>query len=216
MWVWLILAIVWMAVLGPTIVKKLSNRQFSSVRSFRRLLMLGNDGGSYVGSSTSVPGAVIGFSAASQGYVGDRYYSSGVSGPSGSNGAEGGYDYHNAPTAPFEPVRPAGEVDNGRVSARVSLTTSPTTAVRRRRALGSLIGGTVLFLLVALLTGSTVMWAVALLVLGLATTYVAALIHFHRIAIERAQKVIALETRRHAVEALDERRHVVASSGQVW
>jgi hypothetical protein len=211
MWVWLILAIVWMAVLGPTVVKKFSNRQFSSVRSFRRLLTLGGDG-SY-GSSTSVPGAVIGLSAASQGYPGDRYYSSGGSGSSGSYAAQPGYDHHNAPTAPFEPVRqavPASE--EGWMSARATLTTSPTTAARRRRALGSLIGGTVLFLLVAAFTGSTVMWAVALLVLGLSMTYVAALIHFHRIAIERAQKVIALETRRHAVEALDERRHVVASS----
>jgi hypothetical protein len=36
------------------------------------------------------------------------------------------------------------------------------------------------------------------------------LIHFHRLSVERAQKVIALRTRRHVTAELESRRHVVA------
>ncbi len=259
MWVWLILVVVWLAVLGPTIAKKLSNRQFSSVRSFRRLLMLGGEPASYAGTSTSVPGAVIGFSAASQGASG-RYYSSGGAGydqwgsPGGHRGGAsdgyagtsggyvgtsggyvgagggygetgGGYGYESdAPTAAFEPVRGHAPADAWHQASGTSqagwpattVTTSRTTAVRRRRALGGLAAATALFLLVALVSGSTVMWAIMLLTLGLTATYVAALIHFHRLAIERAQKVVALETRHHAAVALDERRHAMVGSAQGW
>jgi len=54
------------------------------------------------------------------------------------------------------------------------------------------------------------MWDLALFCLGCSAAYVALLIHFHRLAVERAHKVIALETRRQATAVLESRRHVVA------
>jgi hypothetical protein len=88
--------------------------------------------------------------------------------------------------------------------------------MRRRRVLAGLISATVLFFLIGLLPGAGVMWAMALLTLGLTAGYVALLIHFHRLSVERAHKVIALETRRQVATVLDERRHVVASTAEGW
>jgi hypothetical protein len=92
----------------------------------------------------------------------------------------------------------------------VSVTTSPATAARRRHVMTVLVGATVLFVLVGIIPGARMMWDLALLSLGCTAAYVALLIHFHRLAVERAQKVIALETRRHATEVLESRRHVIA------
>ena len=54
------------------------------------------------------------------------------------------------------------------------------------------------------------MWDLALVGLICIVAYIAMLIHFNRLAVERAQKVIALETRRHATEVLQSRRYVAS------
>ena len=191
-----ILAVVWILVLAPKIVRRVTNRQFMTVRSFRRFLLFGTTPALARGGS--MPGAVIGFSAASQ-----RVHTEqpGYSSPA-----------YAAPVAPpswqAEP-----EILHADLPPITAVTTSPVTASRRRVVMITLAGATALFFLIGLLPGATVMWDLALFTLGLTATYVALVIHFHRLSVERAQKVIALETRRYVATALDARRHIVASAG---
>ncbi len=87
---------------------------------------------------------------------------------------------------------------------------SRATIIRRRRVLVSLIGAT----LFAFLLGIVVSLFLDLAFLGLFLTavYVGLLVYFHRLAVERAQKVVALETRRQVLSALEEAR-VVGATG---
>lgn len=84
-------------------------------------------------------------------------------------------------------------------------TVSRVTSMRRRRVLTCLVAGTV----VSFLVGFAAPVFDDLAIFGLVATaaYVALLIYFQRIAIERAQKVVALETRRGVAIALDQARH---------
>jgi hypothetical protein len=66
------------------------------------------------------------------------------------------------------------------------------------------------FFLVGIIPAARILWDLGLLAFGCTAAYVALLIHFHRLAVERAQKVIALETRRHVTAELESRRHVIA------
>ena len=169
---------------------EISERQFTSgVRSYhRRLLRLGSSGEHSVaseGAVGSVPGAMIGFSAAAQRLHVERY---GVPAPS------------------------AEDFESERVPApsAAALTLSPATAARRRHVVLILGGATLFFFVVGMMPAARVMWDLSLFSLGCTVAYVALLIHFHRLAVERAQKVIALETRRQATAVLESRRHVVA------
>lgn len=87
---------------------------------------------------------------------------------------------------------------------------SPAMAARRRAVVMTLGGATVFFFLVGALPAARMLWDVAFFALGCLAVYVALLVHFHRQAVERAQKVVALETRRQASAVLESRRHVVA------
>ncbi|MGC9963189.1 MAG: hypothetical protein ABSE47_14965 [Acidimicrobiales bacterium] len=185
-----VLAVVWIVALTPMIVRKISERQFTSgVRSYhRRLLRFGTSGEHSVvaeGAVGSVPGAMIGFSAAAQRLHVERY---GVPAPSAED-----FEYDRVHAAPVAAV-----------------TFSPATAARRRHVMLVLGGATVFFFVVGMIPAARVMWDLALFSLGCTVAYVALLIHFHRVAVERAQKVIALETRRQATAVLESRRHVVA------
>jgi hypothetical protein len=201
MWIWAILAILWVAVLGPTLLRRFKSRQFSSVGAFRRLLTVGNGGSpAWSRASSGVPGAVIGFSVASQSYS-DGYSPS-------SYGTDWSPSASYDETAQYEPVR--------RPAAKASVKASRHTAARRRQVMTALIASTLVFFLLGFIPGAGILWAVALLTAGLTATYIGLLVHFHRVAVERAQKVIAFETRRNVASQLDERRQVVASSGQGW
>ncbi len=81
---------------------------------------------------------------------------------------------------------------------------SRATTIRRRRVVASLALGLVLSLLLGLAASVFFYLAVVFVLAGLA--YFGLLAYFHQIAIERAQKVVALETRRGVARALDAAR----------
>jgi hypothetical protein len=113
-------------------------------------------------------------------------------------------------------VSPSGTPEAGERSERfpsalpVSAGTSQATAARRRQVVSVLVGATVFFFLVGIIPGARILWDLGLLTFGCTAAYMALWIHFHRLAVERAQKVIALETRRHVTAELESRRHVIA------
>lgn len=184
-----VLGVVWVVALTPMVIRKISERQFTSgVRSYhRRLLRLGSSSEASVvadRSIGSVPGAMIGFSAAAQRLQAERY----------------GVPATPPEAVPSERIRPTA----------VSTTASPATAARRRQVVAVLGGATIFFFLIGIIPAARIMWDLALFCLGCSAAYVALLIHFHRLAVERAHKVIALETRRQATAVLESRRHVVA------
>lgn len=181
-----VLAVVWVVALTPWALRKLSERQItSSVASYRRqLLKLGSHAERPDRGSLSVPGAAIGFSAAAQRVHTDGY-----------GRTEVGFDAG---------VRP-GYTDPEPAVANVAVT-SRSTAARRRRVIVSLLGATFFFFVLGLIPAARVMWNLALTCLLLAAAYTAAVVYFHRRAVERAQKVVALETRRSVVSALDRAR----------
>jgi len=174
-----VLAVVWVVALTPWVLRKLSERQVvTSVSSFnRQLLRLGSHADRPERGSLSVPGAAIGFSAAAQ-----RVHEESHESASRQDHIESEVYVH--------PV----------------VVTRRSTALRRRRVVASLLAAMLFFFLVGLIPGAQVMWDLALVCLAFAAAYVAALIHFHRIAVERAQKVVALETRRSVATALDRAR----------
>lgn len=185
-----VLAVVWVVALTPMVLRKLSERKFTAgIRTYhRRRLRLGSSDEFSVSaprSAGSVPEAMSGFSAASQHVQVDRY---------------------DAPT----PSRQADEPHPGHLSPPTSSTTSPATTARRRQVLATLAGATLLFFLVGIIPAARVMWDLALFGLGCTAIYIALLVHFHRLAVERAHKIIALETRRHATAVLQSRRHILA------
>jgi hypothetical protein len=195
-----VLAVVWVVALTPLVLRKISERQLTSgVRSYhRRLSRLSSTfgysgaGGSAERVSGSVPGAMIGFSAAAL-----RLH----------------HERHGAPVEPPVSGGPArttpDDVLPGTGVSASALTASPATAARRRQVVSVLVGTTVLCLLIGIIPGARMFWDVALLTLACTVAYAALLIHFHRMSVERAQKVIAIETRRHASAALENRRQVM-------
>jgi hypothetical protein len=184
-----VLAVVWVVALTPMVLRHVSERQLTSgVRSYhRRLLRLSSGSAQSSPVGGSVPGAMIGFSAAAQRLRGERI----------------GTTVDEAPLA----TAPAQHAPG---SSPMSVTASPATAARRRQVVSILAGATLAFFLLGIIPSARIMWDFALLTLGCSAAYVALLIHFHRLAVERAQKVIALETRRHVTAALESRRHVIA------
>jgi hypothetical protein len=81
---------------------------------------------------------------------------------------------------------------------------SRATTIRRRRVVSVLVLGVVLSLLCGLV--SSVFFYLAVVFVAAALAYFALLAYFHQLAVERAQKVVALETRRGVVQALDAAR----------
>jgi hypothetical protein len=198
-----VLAVVWVIALTPMVLRRISERQFTSgVRSYhRRLSRLSTASATSSGSvAPSVPGAMIGFSVAAQRLREER---SGVYRPAADASPVASASDAVTLASPREHV-PAF-ID----AVPASISTSPATAARRRTIVALLVGATVLFFLVGIIPAARVLWDMALLALGCTAAYVALLIHFHRLFVERAQKVIALRTRRHVTAELESRRHVV-------
>jgi hypothetical protein len=184
-----VLAVVWAVALTPMVLRKISEHQFSAgARSYHQLLRFGAGDRSAVSAERttgSVPGATIGFAAAAQRLQVERF---GV--PTPSHGVD--------------------EPERARSATAVSTKPSPATAARRRHVVSVLMGATLLFFLVGILPAARILWDLALFGLGCTAAYIALLIYFRRVAVEQAQKVIALETRRHASEVLESRRQVIA------
>lgn len=192
-----VLAVVWAVALTPMVLRRISDRQFSfGIAHHRRLLHLGASSGSV---ATSVPGATIGFSVAAQ-----RLYELRGGGQPSPPARDSSGD-----SASFGPVPNAAPLPAG--STPGPLGASPATAARRRQVVASLVGATVFFFLVGILPAARMLWDMALLTLGCTAAYVALLIHFHRLAVERAQKVMAMRTRHDVTAALQSRRHVIAA-----
>jgi hypothetical protein len=126
-------------------------------------------------------------------------------------GAPGGTYPSHASDPPVDTER----FDPVPAATAVSVGTSPATAARRRQVFTVLGGLTVIFFLLGIIPSARILWDLALLTLGCTAAYVALLIHFHRLAVERAQKVIALETRRHVTAELESRRHVIVDRTHV-
>ena len=186
----LVLAVVWVVALTPMVLRKLSERRVvTSVTTFNRRL---GHLRSHAARLQPVPVALapIGFSAAAQRlHEGDGRSDAGVL---------------------AMPLPPEREV--------APLVTSRTTTYRRRRVIVCLLGGTLFCFVVGLVPALGFLFDLALVGLAFTVAYLALLVHFHRRAVERAQKVVALETRRHVVSALDRARvtgGVLPSRGRV-
>jgi len=199
-----VLAVVWVVALTPMVLRRISERQFTSgVRSYhRRLTRLGGSSVANSGAGApSVPGAMIGFSVAAQRLHEER------------SGGQSSASVASAVAAPVDasPVEHAPTASSAPVGAMsVSVSASPATAARRRQVVALLVGATLAFFLIGIIPAARVLWDMALFAFGCTAAYVALLIHFHRLSVERAQKVIALRTRRHVTAELESRRHVLA------
>lgn len=195
MLVLVLLGIVWVVVLAPMVLRKLREREIlTSVTSFSgHLSTLSVGSSSRSGAGGSVPGAAIGFSAAGRRLA--EQHGLVTLGDAGSlrfgtrNGA------HAPATADVGPL------------------VSHATTIRRRRVVALLLLGLVLSLGLGLAVAAFFYLAVACVVTLVA--YFGLLAYFHQLAIERAQKVVALETRRGVAMALDEARHVRAGIAPV-
>ncbi|MDA8039310.1 MAG: hypothetical protein M0Z69_09155 [Actinomycetota bacterium] len=173
----LVLAVVWVVALTPMVLRKLSERRLvTSVTSFSRHIGRLR---SHAAGGAPMPSRLvpIGFSAAAQ------------------------------------RIHVEHRVDSGAQSGRVSpdhevipVFISRATTARRRRVLLSLAGGTVGCFLFGLVPALGFLSNLALVGIACIAVYVALLVYFRRLAVERAQKVVALETRRHVVSALDRAR----------
>jgi hypothetical protein len=179
-----VLALIWVVALTPTILRKLAEREFSysvakfhrSQRAMRRaypgqvaMAGVGNDGG-FVGMGRREPSAGANANAARK----VPLHAAGRR-PAGSAGPDLDAPTLGGPVASAA-VRPVGP-----------------SAQRRRRVLG-VLGGTLLgSFLFGFVPGLGALWDLSLATLVLTAGYVALLVHFRRVAIERSEKVVFLE-----------------------
>jgi hypothetical protein len=193
-----VLGIVWVVALIPMVFRWMSDRQFSpGVRPRNgRFWRRGSSSVDSPGSvGASVPGATLGFSAAAQRLHEER----------------GGAYVSSAPPLASSVAAPPELIAPAPSSATLASTgASPAIAARRRRVVAVLVGANLLFFLGGIVPAARILWDMGLLSLGCTAAYGALLIHFHRLSVERAQKVVALQTRRHVTAALESRRHVIA------
>ncbi|MGO9197504.1 MAG: hypothetical protein ACLQK4_10305 [Acidimicrobiales bacterium] len=188
MWVLVLLAFVWVVALAPPVLRRLRERELgSSVTSFNRQLSRLSDSPPRSELGGSVPGVAIGFGAAAKRLSDERFASDA--------GAIG-----------------FGVASGPRVSAAAAARTpelgplvSHATTIRRRRVVASLGLGTLAAF--AMGFGMSVFFYVAVGGLLVSLAYLGLLAYFHQLAVERVQKVVALETRRGAAIALDQARH---------
>jgi membrane protein implicated in regulation of membrane protease activity len=186
MLVLVLLGIVWLVVLAPMVVRKLREREVvSSVTSFNRQLLHLSGGSPGRGAEASLPAATIGYSAAAQ-RLSDRRVAAGL----GDSGAIGFGPRFGQPRA--------------LLAADIGPLVSHATTIRRRRVVALLVLGTLVTF--ALGFGLALFFYLAIAGVAAIVMYFALLAYFHQLALERAQKVVALETRRGAAQALDEAR----------
>lgn len=188
MFVLVLLGIVWVAALAPMILRKLREREIvSSVTSFNRHLVRLSVGSPRSERQGSVPGAAIGFSVAAQRLAEQR----GMAGLGDAGAIRLG-------------ARLAAASSSLNRAAAIGPLVSHTTTIRRRRVVALLMLGTLLSF--ALGFGVSQFFYLALIGLLALLAYFGLLAYFHQLALERAQKVVAMETRRGVAMALDEAR----------
>ncbi len=184
MLVLVLLAIVWVAALTPMAVRKLREREaISSVTSFSHGLrrLSGDWLRAENGRKASAP---IGFSAAARRLA------------------------HDQPDVTFS--SDAGSVSLGGTASPPGPELGPfvshATTIRRRRVVALLLAATLVSL--ALGFGVSVFFYLAVASVLALVAYLGLLAYFHQLAVERVQKVVALEARREMAMALDEARHL--------
>ena len=173
-----VLALIWVVALTPTILRKIAEREGSySVARFHRHLRAMRR--AYPAQVAAVGAAGAGASLGIEGDSMARSVGMHAAGRRRSSGATSG----SGPAA--ETSRPPAPVRNS---------SAGPSARRRRQVLATLAAGLVLSFLFGLIPPLRVFWDVSLLLLALTVGYVALLIHFRRVAVERAAKVVYLET----------------------
>lgn len=150
--------------------------------------------GAYRGSDASGGSGASGRSSASRG--------SGTSGGSGTSVGSGGRrrpdddrDELNSPGM-RRGAHPSGTAGNRPSSQRGSALRPSPQAARRRQVLMLLAGTTIGSFVLGAIPGLSVLWDLSLLALAATAAYVALLIYFHRLAVEREIKVVELRDRR--------------------
>ena len=212
MWVLMVLAVVWVVTLTPMVYRKLSERNsVTSVASFhRQLLRLG--AAWRPARRTSIPGTALGFSAAALRVWEERYT------PTTGRGRHigGRSEFAQAGLGRGSFVEPRGDRDHripvprgtARTRADVRLARPPLATVRRRRVVTCLLTLTCVLFLVGIIPAARMFWDMALISVAALLAYLAAIIHVHRLSVERARNVERLGSRRHVVSGLDEARQV--------
>ena len=108
------------------------------------------------------------------------------------------------------PGMAAAAQHGGIVAVRTPVKATGPSAKRRRQVLTILTGTVVGTLLLGLVPGLQMAWDVSLLAVALTAGYVALLIHFRRVAVERSEKVVFIhnEPVQAPVRRPNERREI--------
>lgn len=170
-----VLALIWVVALTPIALRKLREREGSySVARFQ---------GGLRAMRRAFPRQVATAGAGGLGLLGGQSVARRVAAPASGRPAL-------PPSGSTSPVTPAG---GARAGGAVSVRTAGPSARRRRQVLAYLGGGVVLSFLFGIVPALRLLWDVSLLLLALTAAYLALLIHFRRMAVERADKVVFLE-----------------------
>jgi hypothetical protein len=166
-----VLALIWVVALTPTILRKLAEREFtySVARFHRSLRVMRQVHPNQVTAAGAAGGLGVGASGASR-VTGLR--------------SRGSYGI---------PLRPPVASASTSAVSMAALRSSGPTARRRRRVLGVLAGSLAGSFLLGFVPTLGAFWDVSLFLLAVTAAYVALLIHFRRVAVERAQKVVPIE-----------------------
>jgi len=198
-----VLAVIWVVALTPMLLRKLSERRLAtSVDSFHR--QLGSLRRAYPRLAASASHPEMAFSMVSMAHRGARKSSgqhpSSVQQPGVSRAVaietslrrdwaalddSDDLDLQHSSSSDREP-----SVGRGRSQARVSRPMS--THDRRRRVVMTLAATVLGFFVLGAIPPLRVLWDAALLAFGVTAAYVALLIHFHRLAADRAIKVVEM------------------------
>jgi len=197
-----VLAVIWVVALTPMILRKLSERRFTtSVDSFHRQLRGLRRAYPRLAASAAHPEMAM--SMARMAHGGVRTSSMTASPVSHYEAVE--LD-QSSTRAPFDTAGANGQGSSSRTDQQV---TRPivrmvsgvrrhhaSQSVRRRRVLVVLVATVLGFFLLGIIPALRILWDASLLAFGLTAAYLALLIHFHRRAVERDIKVIDLRRRR--------------------
>jgi hypothetical protein len=182
---YLVLAVIWVAALTPLILRKMSERRVTtSVDSFRRQLRGLRRAYPRLAASAAHPDMVLSMSQmAHRGPRTTMMASSRMSNGYDDQYDSGSDDWRGA----------SGGGSSQRTTYRSANASRPSSQAARRRQVLLILGGTLIgsFLLGAI-SGLSFFWDLLLLALAATAGYVALLIHFHRVAVEREHKVVDL------------------------
>jgi hypothetical protein len=174
-----ILVLIWVAALTPVLLRKLADREsISSVDRFQRGLGVMRSAHPRLAAAAHRSIVIEGID--------------GLARPARFTGAAS--EWTTAHDIPAVQAVSADERSPGpyRTTLASSVKGSRPAARRRRHVLAGLASLVVLTFVIGLASGLRSWWDVSLICLALLAAYTALLVHFHRIAVERAQKVVLL------------------------